>query len=93
MGERLKSCDADYVKESLAEGLSEATQNAIRPLLKSVEEITKQIGAYDKKIQEIEKRYPETKGPEASPWSGHAHRVDLYPDTGRCGAFCHTAGM
>jgi transposase len=61
MGERLKSCDADYVKESLAEGLSEATQSAIGPLLKSVEEITKQIGAYDKKIQEIEKRYPETK--------------------------------
>jgi transposase len=61
MGERLKSCDADSVKESLAEGLSEATQNAIRPLLKSVEEISRQIGAYDKKIQEIEKRYPETK--------------------------------
>ena len=61
MGERLKSCDADYVKESLADGLNEATQNAIRPLLKSVEEITKQIGVYDKKIQEIEKRYPETK--------------------------------
>jgi transposase len=61
MGERLKSCDADYVKESLAEGLSEATQNAIRPLLKSVEEISRQIGAYDKKIQEMEKRYPETK--------------------------------
>lgn len=61
MGERLKSCDADYVKESLADGLSEATQNAIRPLLKSVEEISKQIGVYDKKIQEIEKRYPETK--------------------------------
>jgi len=61
MGERLKKCDADYVKESLAEGLGEATQNAIRPLLKSVEEMTKQIGVYDKKIQEIEKRYPETK--------------------------------
>jgi transposase len=61
MGERLKSCDADYVKESLADGLNEATQNAIRPLLKSVEEITRQIGVYDKKIQEIEKRYPETK--------------------------------
>jgi transposase len=61
MGERLKSCDADYVKESLADGLSEATQGAIRPLLKSVEEMTKQIGVYDKGIQEIEKRYPETK--------------------------------
>jgi transposase len=61
MGERLKSCDADYVKESLADGLSEATQNAIRPLLKSVEEMTKQIGVYDKQIQAIEKRYAETK--------------------------------
>jgi len=61
MGDRLKRCDADYVKESLAEGLSEATQKVIRPLLKSVEEITRQIGVYDKKIQEIEKRYPETK--------------------------------
>jgi len=61
MGERLKSCDADYVKESLADGLSEATQRAIRPLLKSVEEMTEQIGVYDKGIQEMERRYPETK--------------------------------
>jgi transposase len=60
MGERLKKCDADYVSEALADGLSEATQNAVRPLLKSVEEINKQIDAYDRKIQEIEKRYPET---------------------------------
>jgi transposase len=61
MGERLKKCDADYVKETLADGLSEATQNVIRPLLKSVEEIGKQIAVYDKQIQEIGKRYPEGK--------------------------------
>jgi transposase len=61
MGERLKSCDADYVKGSLAEGLSEATQQVVRPLLKCVEEITKQIAVEDKKIEEMEKRYPETK--------------------------------
>lgn len=61
MGERLKKCDADYVKESLAEGHSEATQNVIRPLLKSVEEINKQIGVYDQRIEEMGKRYPETK--------------------------------
>ena len=60
MGERLKSCDADYVKESLADGLGEATQNVIRPLLKSVEDISQQIGVYDKKIREVEKRYAET---------------------------------
>jgi transposase len=61
MGDRLNSCDAESVKQSLAEGLSEATQQAIGPLLKSVEELTKQIGVYDKQIQELEKRYPETK--------------------------------
>jgi transposase len=61
MGERLKSCDADYVKESLADELSEATQSFIRPLLKGVEAINEQIAVCDKKIQEIEKRYPETK--------------------------------
>ena len=61
MGERLKSCDADSVKESLADGHSEATQAIIRPLLKLVESITQQIQVYDQKIQEMEKRYPETK--------------------------------
>jgi transposase len=61
MGEQLKSCDADTVRESMAEGLSEATQKVIRPLLKSVEVITQQIKVYDEQIQEIEKRYPETK--------------------------------
>jgi len=61
MGERLKKCDAAAVKESLADGLGEATQKVIRPLLKSVEGISQQIAVYDKQIQEIEKRYPETK--------------------------------
>lgn len=58
MGERLKSCDADVVKESLAEGLSEGTQNAIGPLLKVVEEINRQVHEYDRRIEEMEKRYP-----------------------------------
>jgi transposase len=61
MGERLKSCDADTVRETMAEGLSEATQKVIRPLLKSVEVMTQQIKVYDQQIEELEKRYPETK--------------------------------
>jgi transposase len=61
MGERLKRCDADYVKESLADGLSEAAQSAIRPLLKSVEEINRQIGVYEERIEGIGKKYPEMK--------------------------------
>ena len=61
MGERLKKCDADYVKESLADGMGEAVQAVIRPMLKSVEEISKQIGEYDRKIEGIAQRYPEMK--------------------------------
>jgi hypothetical protein len=61
LGERLKQCDADYVKASVAEGLSEAVQNAIGPLLKSVEEINQQIGEYDRKLAEIAQKYPEMK--------------------------------
>lgn len=61
MGERLAKCDADYVKESLADGLSEAAQSAIRPLLKSVEAINQQIGVYEERIEGIGKKYPEMK--------------------------------
>ena len=61
MGERLKKCDADYVKESLADGLSEAAQSAIGPLLKSVEAINQQIGVYEERIEGIGKKYPEMK--------------------------------
>jgi transposase len=59
MGERLKQCDAEQVKETMADGLGAALQGVIRPLLKCVEEISKQIGVYEEKIEEIEKRYPE----------------------------------
>jgi transposase len=61
MGERLKRCDAGQVKESLADGLGEALQKVIRPLLRSVEEISKQIGVYDQEIERIGQRYPEKK--------------------------------
>src|SRR5450432_461838 len=59
MGERLKKCDADNVKESLADCLSAAVQMVIGPLLKSVEQLSEQIGVYDEKIQAIAQRYPE----------------------------------
>lgn len=60
MGERLKKCDANQVKEDLADGLGEGVRRVIGPLLKSVEAISEQIGEYDKRIEEIAKRYPET---------------------------------
>src|SRR6266581_1756842 len=39
MGERLKKCDADQVKEALGDGFGEAVQTVIGPLLKSVEQL------------------------------------------------------
>ena len=60
MGERLKKCDADQVKEEMADGLCARVRMVIGPLLKSVEAISEQIGEYDRKIEEIAKRYPET---------------------------------
>jgi transposase len=59
MGERLKKCDAEQVRESLADGLSEALQKVLRPLLQSVEAISQQIAVYDRQIGEIGQRYPE----------------------------------
>jgi transposase len=61
MGERLKKCDADSVKESLGDGLNERAQNVIRPLLKSVEALNREIGVYDDQIEGIAKKYPEMK--------------------------------
>jgi transposase len=61
MGERLKQCDADQVKEALGEGFSAAVRTVIGPLLKSVEQLSEQIGEYEKRIEEIAKRYPEVR--------------------------------
>src|SRR6185369_6408372 len=43
------------------EELSQETQEAVRPLLQMAEAATQQIAKYDKKLEEIAKRYPETK--------------------------------
>ena len=59
MGERLKACDADQVKEALADGLGEAVQRTIKPLLKIVEAMSEQIAVYDERIEAMVKRYPE----------------------------------
>ena len=59
MGERLKKCDADQVKQSLADGCSEALQKVLRPLLKSVEALSEQIGVYDQQITAMVPRYRE----------------------------------
>ncbi len=59
MGERLKSCDAEQVKESMADGLSAEVQRIVRPILKMVEAISGEIAVYDEQIEKMAKRYPE----------------------------------
>ncbi len=59
MGERLRACDADQVKEALADGLGEAVQRTIKPLLKIVEAMSEEIAGYDERIEAMVKRYPE----------------------------------
>jgi transposase len=61
MGERLKKCDAEQVKEALGDGFGEAVQTVIGPLMKSVEQLSEQIGVYEQRIEEIAKRYSEVK--------------------------------
>ena len=57
MGERLKNCHDAEVNESVVDGLSIEEQRVIGPLLRSVAEINKQIGVYDR-IEGIEDDKP-----------------------------------
>lgn len=59
MGARLKACDADQVKAAMVEGLAEELHPALKGLLETVEEITRQIQAYDREVAKMEQRYPE----------------------------------
>jgi transposase len=59
-GERLRSCDARYVNEELAQDLPPALKSAIEPLLKQIGELSARIQEYDETIQRIAReRYPE----------------------------------
>lgn len=60
MGERLKQCDADQVDEELADELTPEAKAVVGPLLRCVETMAEEIAAYDKQIEQIALRYPET---------------------------------
>jgi len=61
MGERLKACDAEQVGVALGEELSEAARAVVEPLLRMVEEVSKEIGKYNEQLAGMEERYPEVK--------------------------------
>jgi transposase len=60
-GERLPSCDADYMCEKQAEGLPGELQAVLKPLLQQVESLTEKIKECEAELQQMaEKKYPET---------------------------------
>jgi len=61
MGERLPKCDADQMGVAKTQGMSAELSEALRPLLETVEALTKQIKASDQKLEQLAERdYPET---------------------------------
>jgi transposase len=60
-GERLQKCDTDQMGVEKLSALPAEEQAALRPLLETVEAVTKHIQEYDQQIAEIAgKHYPET---------------------------------
>jgi len=61
-GERLPASDTDQFGTKHLEGLPEPLRAALKPLLESVEELTKKIQALDEQLEQIAReQYPETK--------------------------------
>jgi transposase len=60
-GERLPSCDTDQMGVGKMQGLPAELMEALRPLLETVESLTKQIKECDQKLEQLAGRdYPET---------------------------------
>ena len=61
IGERLPSCDSDYLRVERMESLPAEVQEILRPLVEEVGSLTEKIHAADKQIEQIaRKEYPET---------------------------------
>ena len=60
-GERLRGCNVRNLNPEKAEALSPELQTALQPLLKALESISEQIGAYNQRIETLaQQRYPQT---------------------------------
>ena len=60
LGHRLKPCAPEAAGVHLVEGAPQQIRNLGEPALKNVESLNEQIAAYDKLIEAMAKRYPET---------------------------------
>jgi transposase len=60
-GQRIRKCDADSLSVELLRGLDESLIAALKPVMEVIETVTEQIQQYDKQVQELAEKYPETK--------------------------------
>lgn len=61
MAGRIPKCSAESFARQAVEHVPAELRTAILPLLKTIGELTRQIGAYDKRVEAVAKRrYPET---------------------------------
>lgn len=59
-GHRLPSCSAEAFHHAVLEAIPESLRPALEPLVEQIEKLTASIRSYDKQIEELCKRYPET---------------------------------
>lgn len=59
-GERLPSCSAEAFHRKVPEAVPDALKPALLPLIHQVGELTSLIRGYDKSIEELSARYPQT---------------------------------
>jgi transposase len=59
-GQRIQKCDTDSMSAELLRGLDEGLIEALKPAMRVIEKLTEQIEQYDKQVEELAKKYPET---------------------------------
>jgi transposase len=59
-GERIRACDADAFHRHAAKDIPEQLQSALLPLTDTIGRLTEQIREYDRRVEEISGKYPET---------------------------------
>jgi len=61
VGERVGRCDPDQLRDERLQGLPEALQHTLRPLIEQIEALTERIHSCDAELEQIARKdYPET---------------------------------
>jgi len=60
VGERLEDCDADNFHQRAKDQIPEALRDILGPLVETIGRLTRQIGKFDRMLEQMAARYPET---------------------------------